>query len=613
VKKSRSAVSLPNPVGIHLGPSDLVRYGRTFMHPEVAQQWAAAGIGPFDAELFVSAGVDLAAAYEITSKGVRALDWVGNSQFSSLGSREDGAVGHLKITAEATLLWWDEVCEHLRVDFSGIVVQLSDIAEMCGVSLSAVSSWRKTDPEFPSPVVASRSPRFTLASVIEVNSGPLRQADLTPSSLARMVMRTLSERVAVSDQRSGGSEWNTLRRQVADLLASCGRIETDPDLRRAISHLISDRGRRAIDRLVELRKVLVDADPTTIVDEEDPLWRALRWAVVGWMAGIGSTGPVAAGEVLDLLLMTVDEIAPAEEAATGPALAGVMIGLAGIGWGNVVLDPACGSGELLVAASVRAGRGDAGGRYIGCDLDADAVRVAEVRLRLRFLAPLIHRLDWLAVTDAKSLGIDSVDTILIDPPLDQPVGEWVRSSLPILSERGRLVIVARASDIGPETAIGELAADGHVEAEIKIPQRARGEGRLAKYVVVTAKESFIGQLPVRDDLSYQRITIAGGRVRTGVGSGTTSDRIGLDYSAALRALTARRSQVRTHHRRGREFGGLVQFLDASVGDSSIYEASAVELAEQLLSRLENQSGIDSESKIHLSLKVLLRDFCQSHR
>jgi hypothetical protein len=558
----------------------------------MAWKWAAAGISPFDAELFVSSGADLAAVREMASRGVRAVSWVGSQQS---GPRGDGQVAHLEVANGLAELWWSEVCVNVRKDAGEIMVQLGDIAEMCGVSLSAVSSWRKTDPAFPSPIVASRSPRFTLSSLLDVGSGPLRHANLSPSLLARMIVRTLSERVAVGDQRSGAVSWNQLRRQVADLLWECGRAEADASLRTEITRIISATGSDSPDEVLDQ---LMPA-------EDDRLWRMLRTAALGWMAGIASPQAVAAGEVLDLLLMMIDEVAPAEEAATGPALAGVMIGLAGITPGDVVLDPACGIGELLVAASVRATRGAAGGTYIGCDIDSDAVRVAEVRLGLRYLDPRIFQANWLEETAADTLGIPSADTILIDPPLDQPVGEWVRRSLPVLSDRGRLVIVARESDLGPDTPIGELASEGHVEAEIKLPQRARGEGRIAKYVVVAAKESFRGQLPVRDDLSHQRITISGGRVRIGPGGGVASDRLGLDYSAAQRALIERRQKAARGTSPGAHLGGQNDAIGAPKPSHSIDTASAVELAEQLIERLAMRQGDVREHETHL-VESLLR-------
>jgi tRNA (guanine6-N2)-methyltransferase len=138
-----------------------------------------------------------------------------------------------------------------------------------------------------------------------------------------------------------------------------------------------------------------------------------------------------------------------------PPVAAAMARLAGIAPGDVVLDPCCGAGTLLVeAARLLGGAGPGGGgglpggsRLVGVDCDAVALRAAG--LNAAGLA-----VSWLRA-DAGDLPVrsGSVDGILVNPPWDRQVPArgalfanrqrlWAEASR-VLRPGGRLVALLR--------------------------------------------------------------------------------------------------------------------------------------------------------------------------
>jgi SAM-dependent methyltransferase len=99
----------------------------------------------------------------------------------------------------------------------------------------------------------------------------------------------------------------------------------------------------------------------------------------------------------------------ARRAATPPEIADLMAALAG--GARVVLDPACGTGELLLAA-----REHGAARLLGQDLAADAARLAGIRLRLGHGDAVIRAGDSL-LGDAFP-GV-LADAVLCDPPFHE--------------------------------------------------------------------------------------------------------------------------------------------------------------------------------------------------
>jgi len=113
-----------------------------------------------------------------------------------------------------------------------------------------------------------------------------------------------------------------------------------------------------------------------------------------------------------------------------PPVAAAMVRLAGISPGDVVLDPCCGAGTLLIEAS------GTGARLLGADADPVALRAASANAAGR----AVH---WIR-SDAGALPLrtGSVDRILVNPPWDRQVaaqGELAIDPAHLWSEARRVL------------------------------------------------------------------------------------------------------------------------------------------------------------------------------
>lgn len=576
-------------------PADLVRFGRAGIDPGPARIWTAEGVSAFEAEVFSALGLEPAGARRVLDAGVSALayavvahrDRIDPLDIDAVLRRIDTAVRRgiapecatPSVEPRAAESWWAGVVSSAMDPPLPIEVQLGDLAEMLGASASKLSIMRRSQAGFPTPLTASRSPRFALAAVLDSAVFETQSGSIPPSLMARMAVRTLAERTVVETSviETGDARWNGLRRDVARTVAAIGAIEFESGRRRRVERAVSDGDRDAVALL----------DPPAQLDRT--LWRSLGESVLAWMLGVGSRRPVHAGEVLDELLMVIDEVAPPVTVATGPALARLMVDVADLRPGHRVLDPGCGIGELLVAAAARAGYT---GSYHGIEIDADLAEVARLRLEARALDHEIVCGSWFNDDDSRQ---HCYDTVLVDPPLSGGVDEWVDGAMAALAPGGRVVIVVRQSDLRPSGSIARRLADGHLEAEIQIPYRARAEGRMPKYVVVLTHDGGDDRLPVREDLSAARITTSGGRVRTGPTSEQSVDRLKLDTSRLLAALRDRRTPPpRTPEEpplTSRDRGVRTRRRDASAPD----EPLEVELALRLISALRHRDRDDDRN------------------
>jgi len=583
-------------------PVDLVRFGRAGFDFASARAWMAEGISPFEAEVFTAMGLGPDDARRIIDAGVSALAYAALAQQEQLAPAAlDVVLGRIdragviaqcwvpRVEPQAARRWWDRVLISAMQSPPPIEAQLGDLAEMLGASASKLSTMRRNHPGFPTPVTVSRSPRFSLAAVVDSAVFESEAGSISPSLLARMVVRTLVEKSVVDPgiAERGDTRWNRLRRDVAELVTAIGAIELQSTVRRRVERAIAD------------------GDPLPRLDTDAPagvetvLWRTLGQAVLAWMLGVGSRRAVHAGEVLDMLLMVMDEVASPVSVATGPALARLMVDVADLHPGHRVLDPGCGVGELLVGAAVRAG---SAGTYHGIEIDPDLAEVARLRLGARVLDHEIHSADWF---DDRISTDQHYDTILVDPPLSGGVDRWVDRAMEMLAPGGRVVIVGRQSDLRPGGSINRHLGDGRVEAEIQIPHRARAEGRMPKYVVVLTRDAHDDRLPVREDLSAARITTSGGRVRTGPTSEQTVDRLTLDTSRLLKALRDRRTPpTRTPGEpphMSRDPGVRTRRRDASAPD----EPLELELALRLMSALRQRDRNDADGSDQEVVRALL--------
>ncbi|SFC82674.1 N-6 DNA methylase [Streptomyces aidingensis] len=244
-------------------------------------------------------------------------------------------------------------------------VTSADIARIAGVQPTAVSNWRRRYEDFPGPVGGTdRSPRFDLT---EVEAWLRRQGKATAVPAAQRLWQA----------------FDAVRGEMApeDALALVGllllhqwrnpgaRLPAAPDavaglLEQAEHEFLSDRATGA--GVADLVARLPDA-------ELGPRQLALLGEAERAAA---EDGPE---ETFRLLCERfLDEGPRAGFTATRPELADLMVHLAGEQATGTVLDPACGSGTILLAAAARGPR-----RLQGQEIQPSLARLAALRLAFR--------------------------------------------------------------------------------------------------------------------------------------------------------------------------------------------------------------------------------------
>lgn len=253
----------------------------------------------------------------------------------------------------------------------GTEVTAAAIARLAGVGRAAVSNWRRRYADFPRPVGGTEtSPSFALAEV----EGWLReQGKLTELPLRERVWQHI-------EGAPGGA---------APALAAAGEA------------LLALGGAGALD--AARTSGSPDASSTSSTssspdapDDPDASGSAGSTGNPGASGGAGATdGTVSVGELARLaremgadgayafLLGRYFDANPRQYTLTPPGTAALMARLAGRA--DSVLDPACGSGELLAAALDSTGSG-APAVLHGQESDAALARLTALRLTLRAAA-----------------------------------------------------------------------------------------------------------------------------------------------------------------------------------------------------------------------------------
>lgn len=207
--------------------------------------------------------------------------------------------------------------------------------------------------------------------------------------------------------------------------------------------------------------VLVPTDPPLrfrvgpIGDQRWPLRDALSdhhgWIndPAEWDVNIESRGDILRAEIGSLFLTSRFGELARLPASTTPVIAGMMCRLAKLRAGDVVLDPMCGAGTLLVVAA----ESTKPGRVIGCDIDPRAVRDAKSNLTRRGLPGTVFQ------GDARQLPVaaDSVDRVLANMPFGKLVGSHrgnidlyprvLRELNRVLTGQGRAVLLTEDKNL----------------------------------------------------------------------------------------------------------------------------------------------------------------------
>lgn len=165
--------------------------------------------------------------------------------------------------------------------------------------------------------------------------------------------------------------------------------------------------------------------------------------------------------------------------------------------GATIVDPACGTGGLLLMAAVRDQAPDSSARFVGADINQAAARYARARFFLYGIDAEIERLDSLRRDPSEW---PAADVVLCDPPYglsnwgdadlyrssrwafgSPPPSSadlaWVQLALSMLKPEGRAAVVLPPGSCfrsGREATIREaLVRAGVIEAVVHLPPRLR--------------------------------------------------------------------------------------------------------------------------------------------
>ncbi|BBA99016.1 putative restriction-modification system adenine methylase [Actinacidiphila reveromycinica] len=322
---------------------------------------------------------------------------------------------------------------------SGAEVTAAEIARIAGVGPAAVSNWRRRYAEFPTPTGGTAaSPQFSLSDVMEWLEAHGRPVRLSPTDEVWRAMEALRD-----PGRPGG------------ILVTVGLRLLDEKLPRS--------GRADAGALPEDLGVQVDA---------------LREQL-----GAGPAFEVLLGRWVEAHARHV-EVTPAPVAALMCALVGTADDTAT----PSVLDPACGTGSLLLQAAE-----DGTAVLLGQEIDADLAEITALRLRLRghhdvsvaagsSLLGDVHsaarvqgvvcnlpfgQRDW----GRSELGYDIRWTYGL-PPRGEPELAWVQHALAHLHDGGRAVLLmpaAAASRPSGRRIRAELLRRGTLRGVVALP------------------------------------------------------------------------------------------------------------------------------------------------
>ncbi|WP_329521376.1 N-6 DNA methylase [Spirillospora sp. NBC_01491] len=237
-------------------------------------------------------------------------------------------------------------------------VTAADIARLAGVGRAAVSNWRKRHDDFPQPVGGTAaSPSFSLAEVQDWLRAQGKTDESTADEQLWHELRKIADEVELADMLAfAGAFLLYLCRDHAhwDALAERSDEGVAADLPGAV--------RAAVEGLPG-EQVFPPVLPTRHV----PVIRGLA----GLAAGRGARA------CFEFLRERYLDLHKRRMYDTPPEVVRLVMDLAGSGHGTV-LDPACGSGGLLLGAIEH----DAG-RLLGQDADEAVARLTAIRLALR--------------------------------------------------------------------------------------------------------------------------------------------------------------------------------------------------------------------------------------
>ncbi|MFC4897247.1 N-6 DNA methylase [Streptosporangium amethystogenes subsp. fukuiense] len=272
-----------------------------------------------------------------------------------------------------------------------ITVNAGDIARLAGVGRAAVSNWRRRHEDFPQPVGGTTSsPLFSLPEIAGWLRANGKSFEVSLGDLVWQRMRT-----SVDDLRLG------------ELVAKVGAfllfLRREPTAWR-------DHGTKSLTRMAEVTTDLPGSADLRLDD----------LALVRLVAELAAERDPL--EVFEFLCERYVEAHSRQLSVTRDDVAELMVRLV-VREGDVVLDPACGIGTLLLGAdssTARRGSASNGGKTIlmGQEINETNALLSAVRVLLRGTEARIVAGDSLR---EDGLAGDVADAVVCDPPFNERV------------------------------------------------------------------------------------------------------------------------------------------------------------------------------------------------
>jgi SAM-dependent methyltransferase/predicted DNA-binding transcriptional regulator AlpA len=292
------------------------------------------------------------------------------------------------------------------------LISLADLAEMAGVTRPAVSNWRRRNTDFPRPVretgatslfrlgdlrawMRAHGKRLRAPSVdqqlwssLNRMRGEVRPEDAAQAAMILLGYLALESRLD-SDSRGG--------------LAAVLGVGLD-ELNRYLWHLHQEAARLGFGDVFG-----------AVVKLDDHLSRGWPEYWPFLMEAVYLASRVGIGEAFEGLVAAADRGSRgAGEYVTPQSVADLVATLA-TPINGIVLDPACGYGSFLIAASRRATKPV---RLAGQDIDPNACRITRLRMFVHGLHAEVAQGNTLK--DGALMHPAEADLIMADPPLGAP-------------------------------------------------------------------------------------------------------------------------------------------------------------------------------------------------
>jgi hypothetical protein len=372
-----------------------------------------------------------------------------------------------------------------RTEEQGLVGP-SDIADIAGVSRSAVSNWRKRAEDFPDPVAGtSAKPLFSREAVNEwlIKRGHMPRADHGETGVWA-AMNAMRAELSADDAAELILSLACARKLIALMEA------TRPSHMRW-ADLASLRSYELEDRLCDLFREL---DPPggllsceVLSRRHVPSQGLARIIDALGLADLSYLG-LAADFALERLARSQGKVG-ADHGFIGSRTSALLARLAAAWPCEVLYDPACGVGVALLAA---VGDGSRASRVVGHDISSQALRMARQRALLHDVdieltkTNVLHedidpelRADVIIAEPPFGLRLDAFERLTDSrfrfgpPPRTSADTAWLQHVIAHLAEDGRGYVLTPAGPLfreGEERIIrSELIRNGCVEAVVGLP------------------------------------------------------------------------------------------------------------------------------------------------